>query len=414
MTLEKLAQKPWTPLVETLQSAGVQNLQERLFDGASEKQIAELEAELGFGVPDDLRLALIQHNGFAEELLPTTWILTVDEIVSVYQEVLACLGPLDITEVGTKFVPFAWNEQPPYFCVDASEEDNGRVFMIDEGEIEVLAPSLREWIAQQAASLANEKQFCFSKQGAHYTEGRRIARIDSWDGNTGECRGELGPSADLRSDFAIFEGGYVPQVGDIVDCTLCELEGDTTVANARLIEPADIRLESLRRELHLWQLAGFSVSSVTTDELWTIPFREEWNPTEAASVILASSAPVFNQKWVPVLAQKTLENFNRWSARWDAGPFNVNLEPLIAEARKAADRKKSSSAAFMANRVFASANDALIKKKDQRLFARIENKGHPLEGAWILAEAEQATALRDHVGLSLVPPKKPKRFRFWK
>ena len=159
-----------------------------LADGASEAEIAQLEATLGARLPDDLRHSLALHNGLLDDgfLLYHGELLSVAKIARVWQmyadmqrdegwglgegyETDALQGPVRPVYWDAQRIPLTDNSGNGVM-LDLNPAEGGQLGQLIEFDHEtgpqgVLAPSFAAWLGQMADELAQGKHVYIEEAG---------------------------------------------------------------------------------------------------------------------------------------------------------------------------------------------------------------------------------------------------------
>jgi cell wall assembly regulator SMI1 len=127
-----------------------------LLPGASDEELAFLEAALGMPVPEDLRSLLRWHNGQSSDFighLENDWdLMNTSQIVAAKQELDA--GDLSQTGWRSAWIPFLQDDADDYRCLDTSVPGAPvREFWQGNAEHPIVAPSLAAWLEKFVAAV---------------------------------------------------------------------------------------------------------------------------------------------------------------------------------------------------------------------------------------------------------------------
>jgi cell wall assembly regulator SMI1 len=158
----------WTRL-ETFLQQNAPQIYDGLAPGATEAEIAETEARIGFPFPPDVWQSYRRHNGQASDspmFMPDYfWFLSLSEVVDEWENNIAnlehlkgevpdgddkspCIKPLSLNRA---WVPFAWNIGGNQLCLDFDPTPVGEIGQIVEYDHAAerqrcLGPSFRIWM----------------------------------------------------------------------------------------------------------------------------------------------------------------------------------------------------------------------------------------------------------------------------
>jgi cell wall assembly regulator SMI1 len=132
---------------------------------ATEDEVANVEAVLGFPFPADVRASYLSHNGSKRNwILEYGSLLSLDDIVDQWRmreelielcesEVSHPSGPIKPVHWNTRWIPLTDNGGGDPVCVDCDPAPNGTVGQIikfnhEVGPEHVIATSLHAWLGQ--------------------------------------------------------------------------------------------------------------------------------------------------------------------------------------------------------------------------------------------------------------------------
>ncbi len=158
--------KTWESLISWLE-ANAEILVEDIYDGATDEEIAAVEAELGVTLPEDMKAAYKVHDGQFDSgmgIVPAGMLLPLDGIVAqwdIWRELLDA-GTFDTFKSkaddeikphwwNKKWIPFTYDGAGNHLCVDLDPEPVGKYGQVitmwhDSPERDVVADSFVEWM----------------------------------------------------------------------------------------------------------------------------------------------------------------------------------------------------------------------------------------------------------------------------
>jgi cell wall assembly regulator SMI1 len=144
--------------------------------GATEEQLAKVEAKLGFALPRELRESYLIHDGSDDAgFFPTRevgyYLMPLAELEADWNMMKELLEAGDLEDGKAKgdpgvrgewwnvgWIPFASDGGGDYWCIDLAPAKGGKKGQViahahDAGKRKLLAPSLRQWLARFADNL---------------------------------------------------------------------------------------------------------------------------------------------------------------------------------------------------------------------------------------------------------------------
>lgn len=381
---------------------------------ATSEQIDELEARLGFALPASLVDAWREHDGTCDpdeassdvglapwRLVPE--LLSIDAMATSRARILEHWGP-DLEDV--RFLVPIQGEHPAelqYLCVDAK---SGAVVAIDfeDSSSDVVAASLLDWFRHRAEEAAADNGFRFDQGRAECIEPEllQVRRLDEGGVQVGPevvqwpslasldewHEGE--PCASLSAPPSSSSDAPALAVGDIVRCEVARVPA--IVLGFTIVEPVSVRLQKVDEALAGWREVGFQLPPLTPQDLLALP----WEAEAAAACFVARSGPVLKEPWGPPILGDTLAKLNAKLMAWGVPRVAIDRDAVLDEALRAARAEPVAGTLFLQIQriVFARINAELTRWHDPRSFIPLEGAPPPLDGAWILADASQAHALK--------------------
>jgi cell wall assembly regulator SMI1 len=128
---------------------------EGLPPGASEVQLDSVQRERNLTLPAELRQFLSWHDGQGEDFIGR---FEQDWLLMSCEEIMAAKGELDHDAAATgwnsAWIPFLDNDAGDFLCLDTSQANAPvRSFWLGAKEHKIVAPSLRDWLADFVANV---------------------------------------------------------------------------------------------------------------------------------------------------------------------------------------------------------------------------------------------------------------------
>lgn len=395
----------WSPLERLFSRFQPLEILRQLRPAATERQVSELERQLGFKVPASLADAWREHDGTAAEG-PLIEFISTDAVLAERPLMLAWWKNLGGAGDGASLVPFAKPFDLSFLCVDASMTRTDEVWELDiENQYAtIVAPSLASWFRSYAEKLAVENGFRFFGEDLVYADSPDLVQILKCDDEECYARPAIDapcPGIRLIRGITDFDRWTFLGPGDILRCEVARVPRIAT--RATFVVSAQMRIVALEAALVRWREAGFELPAVTAQMLLRLP----WNDSDgAAALLFAEHAPVIRAKWAPVILRDSIAKLQEKLAEWRLPATSLDAGALIkdAETRRRAVDGKDTLYDLIAERAFARVNTSLMHTEDHRRFVRMERPESKLDQVWVLVTPSQEHGLRRYLSFELTRP----------